>query len=189
MSVLSEQGPTNPQDPLHYAPRKLNERPEARLSTVSSAVGETHFDRLAKLDAARRPALSSLGPELENAVYESLRRQLNPEAVPEPPALAQERTPRRSFLIGAAAVGVAAVAALLFVTLTSRDNTGALFAAATSGLSQAHEDDAVKSALAQFRPLLVSSEGEHAFTHEQSEQLLEQFMQWRQKVAAGEQTR
>ena len=119
MSVLSEQDPTNPQHPLHYAPRRPNGRSEIRLSTVSSTVGETHFDRLTKLETARRPPSpsSSLSAELESAVFESLRRQINPEAIPELPAFTQERTRRRGILLGAAAVGIAAVGEPGFVDL------------------------------------------------------------------------
>jgi len=89
MSVMSEDPPTNPQDPLHYAPRRTNPRPELRLSTVSSAVGETPFDRAPKPEPVRRvpPPPPTLSAELENAVFESLRRQMDPEVVPEPPAI------------------------------------------------------------------------------------------------------
>ena len=45
MSALNEEGPTNPQDPLHYAPRRTSPRSELRLSSVSTTVGETSFDR------------------------------------------------------------------------------------------------------------------------------------------------
>ena len=49
MSSLSEQNPMNPQDPLHYAPRWLRERPEAaRLSLVG--------DNAKAVEAAERPA-------------------------------------------------------------------------------------------------------------------------------------
>ncbi len=85
MSAMSEETPTNPQDPLHYAPRRTNARPELRLSSVSSTVGETQFDRSAKPETVRRPP--SLSAELENAVFESLRRQMDPEVVPEPPGV------------------------------------------------------------------------------------------------------
>ena len=214
MSALSEQGPTNPQDPLRqdtlrqdplrqdsarqdplrYAPRRAGERPELRLSAVSSRVGETAFDRLSKLEPARRPLTppSSLSAELENAVFESLRRQMDPEVIAEPPGFAQEQTRRRRWLAAASAVGVAAVAAALFVTFmpASPDNTaGFLAAVAPSGLSQSRDDNGSKPALAQFRSLLVTGEGNQTITHEQSEKLLKQFEQWRQKPDAGDQAR
>src|SRR5271166_871342 len=150
MSVLSEEGPTNPQsppqqDPLHYAPRRTSPRPDLRLSTVSAAVGETPFDRTSKPELARRapPPPTSLNAELEQAVFDSLRRQMDPEVVPEPPAL-DGRLWRRAWLGVGAAVGVAAIAATLLVTLTPHDDAGTPFAAAASSPAQ---DDAAKPAL------------------------------------------
>lgn len=187
MSVLSEESPTDPQDPLHYAPRRPNPRPELRLSAVSAAVGETPFDRPSKPEPARRapPPPSSLSAELEHAVFESLRRQMDPEVIPEPPGQ-DGRLWRRAWLGVGAAVGIAAVSATLFVTLTSHDDPGAPLAAAASSPAP---DDAAKPALAQFHSLIVASDGDQAITREQSERLLHQFMQWRQKAGAGDQSR
>jgi hypothetical protein len=184
MSALGEETPTNPQDPLHYAPRRAGQRPDLRLSTVSSTVGETPFDRPSKpelVHRAPRPP-SSLNPELENAVFRSLRRQMDPEVVPEPPAI--EGRWRRAWIGVAAAVAVAAMAATAFVTLTPRDEAGAPSAATSSA-----EDDTTKPALAQFRPLLVAKDGDQAVSPDQSQRLLQQFMQWRQKTEAGDQAR
>lgn len=186
MSALSEDSPTNPQDPLHYARRRTGTRPDVRLSTVSTTVGETPFDRLSRPEVVRRaspPPLPSLSAELEHAVAESLRRQMDPEVVPEPPGL-EGRGWRRAWLGVGTAVVIAAIAATLLVTLTSREDPGASLVASSST-----QDDAAKPALAQFRSLIVASDGEQAVTREQSEKLLQQFMLWRQKVGAEDQAR
>jgi hypothetical protein len=195
MSVLSEQSPSNPQDPSHYAPRKPSERSELRLSAISSAVGETAFERPPNPGASRSLALNA---ELEHAVYESLRRQMDPLPVPEPANLNQERSRRRGVLAIAggivAAVGVSAVVALLFVTLMpgfrDRDaNQPFLARTASSPESQQVGDDGSKPALDQFRSALASTEVDQSATREKSERLLEQFMQWRQKTKSAETAR
>src|ERR1700751_1314012 len=89
MSALSEETPTNPQDPLHFAPPRPSLRPELPLSTVSSTIGETAFDRPSRPELVGRasPPPTSLSAELEQAVFESLRRQMDPEVIPEPPGI------------------------------------------------------------------------------------------------------
>ncbi|HLG79510.1 MAG TPA: hypothetical protein VKY22_00720 [Bradyrhizobium sp.] len=188
MSVLSEETPTNPQDPLHYAPRRSAARPELRLSSVSSAIGETPFDRPSKPDPVRRapPPPTSLSSELENAVFESLRRQMDPEVIPEPPGL-EGRLWRRAWLGVGAAVAVAAIAAALFVTLAPREEAGASLAAAAA--PSPAPDDATKPTLEQFRALMAAGDGDQSANHEQSDRLLKQFMLWRQKADAGDKAR
>jgi hypothetical protein len=189
MSVPSEQPderPNNPQDPLHYAPpRRFPERTEPRLAAVVGDIQAT--DRMSRPDAASRAVSpSSLNAKLENAVYESLRRQIDPELIPEPTDFKRERSQRAliGVVIGiAAAIVVSAAVAVVFVTMfpSSKDRTpGASFATATS--QQRQVADASKPALSEFRALLVAPEGGQAITHEQSEQLLQQFVQWRQKA-------
>ena len=193
MSVPSEQPPTDPQDLLHYAPRRLGERPEPRLA----AVNETPLERQAAPDAAARLPVSpaALNSKLESAVFESLRRQMDPEAVAEPADFRHGRSQRAlmGVVIGvAAAVVVAAAVAVAFVTIFPRDkDAGTSFATsvppAPSSLSQQRPaDERSQSALSQFRPLLASGEADRAFTHEQSERLLQQFVQWRQKAIASQ---
>jgi hypothetical protein len=187
MSVLGEQEPTDPQDPLHYAPRRRVERSGIRLSTVSSAVDETKFDR-----SFRDASSSPFAPADAVGVGEALRRRLDPQVVPEPAAFAQERSRRRELLmVGggiAAAVGVAAVVALLLVTVmpVSRDSGTGSSSTAAAGFAQPRGDDTAKPAPSQFRSLLVLDEGNQAVTHEQSERLLEQFVQWRQKADSAQ---
>jgi hypothetical protein len=193
MSVPSEQPPTDPQDLLHYAPRRLGERPEPRLA----AVNETPLERQVGADSAARLPVSpaALNSKLESAVFESLRRQMDPEAVAEPADFRHTRSQRAvmGVVIGvAAAVVVAAAIAVAFVTIFPRDkDAGTSFATsappAPSSLSQQRPaDERSQSALSQFRPLLAGGEAERAFTHEQSERLLQQFVQWRQKAIANQ---
>jgi hypothetical protein len=191
MSFPSEQPPTDPQDPLHYAPRRSAERLEPRLA----AVNETPFERPAVADAAARLPVSTaaLSSKLESAVVESLRRQMEPEAVAEPTDFRHGRSQRAvmGVVIGvAAAVVVAGAVAVAFVSIFPREkNAGASFAksappAATTLSQQRPVDERSHSALSQFRRLLANGEGDQAFTHEQSERLLQQFVQWRQKAVS-----
>src|SRR5258708_20295012 len=87
MSVANDEEPAGPHDPLHYAPRRLRERPEPRLAMIE----ETRVMRENKrLEAAvgRISTPAPLDSQLENAVYESLRRPMDPAILAEPRALA-----------------------------------------------------------------------------------------------------
>jgi hypothetical protein len=193
MSVFNDQEPTSPQDPLHYAPpRRRGERSGVHLRTATSSIGETKFDSPFRVDALSGPFApsGSLDAEFEDAISESLRRHLDPQLMPEPAAFVQERSRRNKFLrMGggiALAVGAAAIAALLLVTVmpVSRDR------GAGSGLAAAAEfvlpHWPAKPAPSQPRSALGSGEGDQAATHEQSEQLLQRFIQWRQKTDAAQ---
>jgi hypothetical protein len=120
MSSMSEQNPTNPQDPLHYAPRYLREKPEgARLSLVEDARETAQSTE--RPNRAVMPAAKHLDARLEGAVFESLRHSLDPHVMREPPEFSRERD-RRSVALKiaarfAAATGVAAVVALFFVNI------------------------------------------------------------------------
>jgi hypothetical protein len=117
MSSMSEQNPMNPQDPLHYAPRRLRERPEpARLSLVEDMPPTPE-----RADRSLMPVSNNLDSRLEGAVFESLRHSLDPHVMREPPEFTRERD-RRSLILKiaarfAAATGVAAVVALFFVNI------------------------------------------------------------------------
>lgn len=120
MSSMGEQNPTNPQDPLHYAPRWLREKPEgARLSLVEDARDTAKAAE--RTSRAVTPSANQLDARLENAVFESMRHSLDPHVMREPPEFARERD-RRSVALKiaarfAAATGVAAVVALFFVNI------------------------------------------------------------------------
>jgi hypothetical protein len=109
---------------------------------------------------------------------------MEPEIVPQPNDTKRLGTRRTLIAIAsgvAAALAVASVAALLFVTVYPREqDTGRSFAAAAQ--PAAATDD--KPALSQFRALVNANTGGQSFTHEQSERLLQQFVQWQQKTAA-----
>jgi len=182
MSAMSEETPlqptSNPQDPLYYAPRRPGERVEPRLATVS--------ERARAATSRTLPASAALNARLESAVYESLRRQTEPEAVPEPKDFTRQGTRRTLIAIASgvgAALALASVAVLLFVTVYPREqDVGRPFAAAPQAAASRQADD--KPALSQFRALVNTNVGSQSFTHEQSERLLQQFVQWRQKAAA-----
>jgi hypothetical protein len=139
MSSLSEQNPSNPQDPLHYAPRHMRERPEsARLSLV-----EDTRDRPAQAERNERAVATTnnLDSRLENAVFESLRHSLDPHVMREPPAYMREQDRRSiAFKIAgrfAAAIGVAAVVALFFVNIvpvTRQPDASSSFVAAIQSM-------------------------------------------------------
>lgn len=212
MSSQSEQNPLNPQDPLHYAPRWLRERPEgARLSLV-----EEPRD---KPQSVERPgaATNALDARLETAVFESLRHSLDPHVMRDPPEFTRERDRRSvAFKIAgrlAAATGVAAVVALFFVNIvpvTRQPDASSSFVAAVQSMKTiaapapplvvAPETKEVKldplesrpdkadvkviPALSQFQSLLVAGEAAQPAKGEPSEKpLLQQFMQWNQKAS------
>jgi len=212
MSSLSEQNPMNPQDPLHYAPRWLRERPEAaRLSVV----GEN--DKTA--EAAERPASGQQPPldaRLETAVFESLRQSLNPQVMPEPPDVERERNRRSvAFKVAgrfAAATGVAAVFALFFVNIVPvwrQPDLSSSFVAAVQSMktlppvapaadAQDVKDDQTSSlperteaqapALSQFKSLLAS-DAQAPAAETTDTPVLQQFMQWNQKTGQTEKAR
>lgn len=185
MSVFREQEPISPQDPLYYAPRRRAERSGVRPSAVTSAVGETKFDRPFSIDASTSPFArpAPLDTELEDAIGESLRRHLSPQVVPEPAEFVPERPRRRKSLVFGgivAAVGIAAIVAGILVTVMSQSRDRGL------GLGSASAADSAKPALSQFRSVLAPSENDSAATGEQSERLLDRFEQWRQKSDAAQ---
>lgn len=212
MSSLSEQNPMNPQDPLHYAPRWLRERPEAaRLSLVG--------DNAKAAEAAERPASGQQGPldaSLETAVFESLRQSLNPQVMREPPDLERDRD-RRSVVFKiagrfAAATGVAAVVALFFVNIVPvwrQPDASSSFVAAVQSMktlppvaadvqdakadqtsSLPERAEAPAPALSQFKSLLASDAPAPAAEAETPEKpMLQQFMQWNQKTGQMERVR
>jgi hypothetical protein len=189
-ATIDQKTPLSPNDPAYYAPRAPRDPDPTRLP----ALGETR--------AYRPPATSitdtTLDGQLENAVFESLRHPLDPEAVEEPP-----EADRRAGLLGvigrvATAIGAAAFVALLFVIVIPS------LRQQSADPSAAEVIDSMKSALSKSelaaRPqepqpqpspelqsiLASSSEGAPQVSHEESEVLLKQFMQWQQKPAEAQ---
>jgi len=149
MSTMSEQNPTNPQDPLHYAPRWHRERPEAaRLSLVEETRDAPQSPD--RTDRSVMPVSNHLDSRLEGAVFESLRHSLDPHVMREPPEFTRERD-RRSVILKiaarfAAATGVAAVVALFFVNIvpvSRQPDASSSFVAAVQSMKTATPPAAV----------------------------------------------
>lgn len=183
MSATNEEAPTsNPMDAFAPVPRRPSERPEPRLA----AVGDPPLPRMPRTEVrfdALRPAPSQ-GDRLETAMSEFVRRQLRPEAVPEPAGLKADAR-RRMMFAGAVIVAIASVVALVFVTLFPRekDLIQSFAAAVPAAPSRSQSSDVAAAPSPQSRALLAENDRGEAFTHEQSERLLQQFVQWRQKLA------
>ena len=192
MSNLSEHEPDdrNPNDPAYYAPRWLRERSGSRLPASHEAGSEPASSPLS--------GAASLDTQLEKAVSSALWHPLDPEVIHEPPGLAEELD-RSAALIKvagrfAAAVGVSAVVALFFVIMVpaSRSTDAGSAAAGIARsikavlLQPAQGDEGAKPAIAEFQTILASAQTSRPATREQSEQLLQQFLQWRQKPNSTE---
>jgi hypothetical protein len=191
MSSVSELDHLNPNDPSYYAPRWLRDKPEQR----------PFASREMKSEAARDPIFSpaSLDTQLENAVSDALWHPLDPEVIQEPPGLADELDRRAALMsvVGrfAAAVGVSAIVALFFVIMVPASRQADAGGSTTSRIIQSikavllhpgQRDEGSKPAIAEFQTILASSPSSRPATHEQSEQLLQQFLQWRQKPNSTE---
>lgn len=192
MSTLSPQDDLDPRNPLYYAPRWMREK--SRRSSISSP--EPASARLRRL--ASPPAYDAL---LEKAVAEALRHPLDPEVIVEPPGVARERDRRNALLRVAgrfaAAVGVSAIVALVVAIMIpsaqDRPRQPEIAAASLAGIVQSikaalypepQKADVSESPLADFQTILASSRANQpAVTHEQSETLFQQFLQWQNKPA------
>ena len=176
MSSFSEQDPLDPDDPeLDYTPLRLSER-AAKLGLSVSQAARSEPIRSSPIS---RPA--SLDPKATN---ERARHTRDLD--------------RRAALLSVAArvaavAGVVVVAALLFVIMkpasrqsvagsTPSDMTGST---STAPPQSSQADVEWKPALAEFKALLASPPSQPA-THEQSQQLLQNFLQWRKKASTSE---
>jgi hypothetical protein len=176
MSRFSEQDPLDPDDPeLDYTPLRLSER-------------------LAKLG----PSVSQ-GATLEPIRSSSISRpaSLDPKAINEPARRTRDLNRRAALLSVAARVaavaGVAAVVVLLYVIMkpASRQSVAGstpsdMTASTSTAPPQSSQADVEwKPALAEFKALLASPPSQPA-THERSQQLLQQFLQWGSKTNTTE---
>ena len=195
MSESSEQEQITSQDPLNYAPRWLREKPEPRTPLNA----EVRAEREIKPEGAGRAVsrTNSLDRQLENAVYESLRRSLDPEVMPDPPAITRETERKAMFGLAsrlAVAVGVSAIVALFFVIMvpaTRQSDAGSSLASTIETFTAAvarttPPEDGSKPALAEFKSLLASSSENvtqpTAQQQSDKEKLLQQFLDWREKA-------
>lgn len=187
-ATIDPKTPLSPNDPAYYAPRVPRDADPGRLPRL----GETR--------SYRAPATSitdtTLDGQLESAVFESLRHPLDPEAIEEPPEL--DRRAGVLSVVGrfAAAIGAAAFVALLFVIVIPS------LRQQSAEPSAAEVIDSMKSALSKSEQaakplepqppselqstLASSSEASPQVSHEESEVLLQQFMQWQQKPAEAQ---
>jgi len=186
--TIDQKAPLSPNDPAYYAPRTPRDLEASRLPRL----GETNRP-------FRAPATSitdtTLDGQLENEVRESLsqRHPLDPEAMEEPPEM-------RGALLGvvgrfAAAVGAAAFVALLFVIVIPS------LRQQSADPSAAEVIDSMKSALMkseasakpreaqpspELQSVLAASPASAPVNHEESEELLKQFMQWQNRPAEAQ---
>ena len=176
MSSFTEQVPLDPDDPeLNYKPLRLSERaaklgPSVSQGARSEAIRSSPISRPASLDpkATNERARHTRGLDRRAALLSVSARV-------------------------AAVVGVVAVVALLFVIMkpasrqsvagsTPSDMTGST---STAPPQSSQADVEWKPALAEFKALLASPPSQPA-THEQSQQLLQNFLQWRKKTNTTE---
>jgi hypothetical protein len=177
MSSVSEQDHINPRDPLYYAPRWLRERSASQRNGTPAA---TPF------------APTSFDTQLESAVSNALRHPLDPEVMQEPD-LQSKKALWSVAARFAAAIGVAALVALFFVVAVpgSRQSDGeqaeaqaSSFAGVAQSIKSAlspSQEASQKPAINEFQALLASTPPSAPAQSEQSGQLLQQFMQWREK--------
>lgn len=181
--TVDQKAPLSPNDPAYYAPRAPRDPDAARLPRLGDTTRSFRAPATSIQDA-------SLDGQLENAVRESLRHPLDPEAVEEPPELG------RGGLLGvvgrfAAAVGAAAFVALLFVivipSLRQQPSTEPTAAEVINSIKAAMSRSGPSTQTSDTKPspelqsIMVSSEGSSQVSHAESEVLLRQFMQWQQK--------
>jgi hypothetical protein len=189
MSDLSEQSAQ--QDPSNYAPRWLrDQKVQQSLSTSESREKGEIKPELAGHGVGRGPALDL---QLENAVFESLRHSLDPEVMPEPPGFFERSADRRlvarvagfALAIGVS-VAVALLIAIMIPAVRQPSATMANSAPAAPGVSRIEEES--KPALAEFRGLLATSGQANRSSAQQhrSGQLLQQFLEWRDKASLND---
>ncbi len=172
MSSVSEQDHLNPRDPLYYAPRLLRER--------SASLRET--DRLdVAYSALRRTTVpGSKSPSPTRCGIRSI-----PKSMREPE---EEKALWSVAARFAAAIGVAAVVALFFVIVVPGVRQGSDGEASTAvGLAQSiraalfQSESSPKPAINDFQAILASTPPDAPSASDPQGQLLQQFMQWREK--------
>jgi hypothetical protein len=186
MSNLSEQNHLDPNDPAYYAPRRLRERSRSPSSLLHEARSEPFQVPLS--------SSAALDIKLGNVVSDASRHPLTPSIFHEPVAFVRES--RRAALVGVGAlfvVGALAVVALFFFIMApgSRQSEAASTPSETTGsirtaLPESRREDGPKPALAEFQAIIAAPPPDENTTHDQSEQLLQRFLQWRQKPNATE---
>jgi hypothetical protein len=198
MSSVSKQGPLSPNDPEYYAPARVRDR-----LSLPQGPGLEPINSPVSLPA-------SLNTQPVNSPPDALRRPLYSETIRQPAGLERELDWRGELFSLAArfalAAGVVTVVALLFFILVpaSRQPDTASTASESAGSARAavppsgqaavppsgQVDLAAKPALSQFKGLLATAPvAVQPAAHDQSQQLLQGFMQWRQKANSNETSR
>jgi hypothetical protein len=202
VSAPSVEDHLDPNDPMSYAPRWIREEAKSR----SAASGET------KINLPQRiVATPSSFDTFSEALGKSRRNRLDPEFMHTPPVMSQWSELIPVMIRLAAAVGVSALVALLlvFVIPASRERAQDRDAASVAESSkptftkQAPREGEAKpseSKPAESKPSLASDRTAQPadpaktndvktndiktndMTHEQSEELLHQFVRWQQKL-------
>ncbi len=187
MSSQGEPASTNPDDLTYYAPRELPERAKSPPLTqeVRSEPARSQISYRASSDV--RP------------VY--LRPPSAREAVLQSGVLRRDERRAALFSVASRFAAVAAfvvVVALLFIVMsptlrqsdassTSAETAGSIKSEVTGSIETAlpqssQDQNGAKPALAEFQGVLASIPASKPATPEQSPQLLQQFLQWRQKI-------
>ena len=185
MSNRSGQDHLGPNDPSYYAPRRLRER--SKSSASPEQIRPSPFDPTApsSFDSPLRNSSDAAGHPLATTVQLAKRT----------------REKRRATLfsgvaVGAGVLGIWAIIAVYYVVMAPSSRP--LDAGSTSSeipqsmisiVPQAGQREGSKPALAQFQAILAPAPPRHDAAQEQSEQLLQGFLQWRQKPDSTETSR
>ena len=172
MSCFSEQDPLDPDDPeLDYAPLRLSER----IAKLGPSVSQGVRSEPVRSSPLSRPA------------------SLVPKAINEPARRTRDLDRRAALLSVAARVAAVAsvvtVVALLFVIMRpasrqsdASSNPSDITGSTSTDPPQSNQGEVgSKPALAEFKALPASAPSQPA-THEQPQQLLQRFLQWREKA-------
>ncbi len=179
--------PLDALEALYAAQHRPSEPPEPlRLAAVNE---------LAALARAPRPEPIRPGPprseRIESTLPESARRRIVPEVVPEPEDFKSEML-RRKMIVGvigvAAAVAIASVVMLLPLNIFPKDKdaTDPSVTATAAPPPQSGQTEPAPKPVSEVQVPAAASDGDQNLDHEQSEQLLQQFLQWRQKAASSD---
>jgi hypothetical protein len=196
MSSLSEQDPLNPNNPEFYAPPRLRER--------AAKLGQS-LSQEARLDPIRSSPLS-LPVSLENQDNDASWNPFAPQVINQPAGLAWDRRTAQ-LSIATAAAGVVMVVVLLFFIMkpaprqldagtasseikrsmsTAPSQSGQGDVGAKPALAEFQALAGSKPAIAEFQAFLAAVPPTQRATHEQSQQLLQQFLQWRKNTNTAE---
>ena len=184
MSGANEQDRLTPNDLAYYAPRRLREGSEYRFPQR-----EPSSSLLTRPVSA--PASFDTLPEGAPSPLQTL---LDPEVIHKPSDFVRELDRRTALVsvarrIGAASGILVVIVALLFVFVVpalrdhaEQPDSGAVQSTKTTLNQAVRRDDDSRSALGEFQSVLASTPtSPPVMTREQSEGLLEKFLQWRQK--------